>query len=105
MTLLAWNCQGLGRALTVKNLRDMVKRYRPSIVFLMETKCSSVKGSRIRMKCGFSHELYVNLIRLVGGLAVWWHNSITLTVLYKSKNLINEHILSLLYLCLAFILR
>ncbi|KAI9118734.1 hypothetical protein K1719_010179 [Acacia pycnantha] len=26
MKIISWNCQGLGRALTVRNLRDMVKR-------------------------------------------------------------------------------
>ncbi|KAK4254083.1 hypothetical protein QN277_009512 [Acacia crassicarpa] len=89
MTLLSWNCQGLGRALTARNLRDMIRKYRPSIIFLMETKINSDRIKRLRLKCGFECDLYVEPRGLSGGLAVWWSASISLTVLYKSRNIIH----------------
>ncbi|KAK4279407.1 hypothetical protein QN277_011193 [Acacia crassicarpa] len=89
MKLLSWNCQGLGRALTVKNLKNMVKKDRPSLIFLMETKINLERIKRLRLKCGFNHDLYVEPRGLSGGLAVWWSANISLTVLYKSRNIIH----------------
>ncbi|KAK4260674.1 hypothetical protein QN277_003758 [Acacia crassicarpa] len=55
----------------------------------METKIKSARITKLRNKCGFSRDLYVEPRGLAGGLALWWHNSISLTVLYKSKNVIH----------------
>ena len=38
MSLLSWNCQGLGNLQTVKALEKAVNKEEPNIVFLMETK-------------------------------------------------------------------
>ncbi|KAI9096815.1 hypothetical protein K1719_025798 [Acacia pycnantha] len=45
--------------------------------------------AKVRLKCGFDHELYVDPCGLAGGLAVWWLGCISLTVLYKSKNVVH----------------
>ncbi|KAK4271730.1 hypothetical protein QN277_020377 [Acacia crassicarpa] len=55
----------------------------------METKSNSEKVRRIRERCGFDQEVFVEPIGLAGGLSVWWQNSVSLTVLYKSKNIIH----------------
>lgn len=92
MKILSWNCQGLGRALTVRNLRDLVKNNNPSIIFLMEKKIKSGRIKKISRRCDFSQELYIEPEGLSGGLALWWHSSISLTVLYKSKNIIHTQV-------------
>ena len=38
MSLLNWNCRGLGNLWTVKTLEKAVNKEEPNIVFLMETK-------------------------------------------------------------------
>ena len=38
MSIFAWNCQGLGSSLAVRNLIDTVKEKDPLFVFLSETK-------------------------------------------------------------------
>ncbi|KAK4264338.1 hypothetical protein QN277_025533 [Acacia crassicarpa] len=55
----------------------------------METKISSVRIKRIRDRCGFSRDLYVEPEGLAGGLALWWGANISVTVLYRSKNVIH----------------
>ena len=46
MSLLAWNCRGLGLALVVRSLTDVVKVTDLVLVFLSETKASQnrIKG-------------------------------------------------------------
>ena len=46
MSVLAWNCRGLGSPPTVHLLTDEVKSKNPALVFLVETKASSsrIKG-------------------------------------------------------------
>ncbi|KAK4280367.1 hypothetical protein QN277_011998 [Acacia crassicarpa] len=94
MKLLAWNCQGPGRALTVKNLRDLVKQFRPSIIFLFETKMYSSKVRRISRKCGFTQGLYVEPLGLAGGLVLGWKEDVDMVVLYKSINIIHVEVVS-----------
>ncbi|KAK4259860.1 hypothetical protein QN277_006150 [Acacia crassicarpa] len=89
MKVLSWNCQGLGTALIVRNLNDEIRKNNPSIIFLMETKIKLARIRKIRSKCGFIHDLYVEPKGLAGGLALWWHGGISLSVLYKSKNSIH----------------
>ena len=40
MSLLAWNCRGLGSVPAVRSLTDVVKVTDPVLVFLSETKAS-----------------------------------------------------------------
>ena len=46
MSLLAWNCWGLGSALAVRSLIDVVKATNSVLVFLSETKANQnrIKG-------------------------------------------------------------
>ncbi|XP_050211713.1 uncharacterized protein LOC126661875 [Mercurialis annua] len=47
MIVLSWNVQGLGPPRTIQNLRDYVKKIRPSLVFLMETRMGKSKVEKI----------------------------------------------------------
>ncbi|KAK4284257.1 hypothetical protein QN277_001112 [Acacia crassicarpa] len=49
----------------------------------------SVNCKKLRQKCGFNKELYVDPCGKSRGLAVWWLDSIDIEVLYKSKNIIH----------------
>ncbi|KAK4263601.1 hypothetical protein QN277_028990 [Acacia crassicarpa] len=55
----------------------------------METKMQSAKIMKLRRRYGFQNDLYVEPMGLSGGLAVCWNDSISLSVLFKSKNLIH----------------
>ena len=59
MSLLAWNCRGLGSAPAVRSLTDVVKFLDPVLVFLSETKegLNRIKG--IQRKLNFTQGITV----------------------------------------------
>ncbi|KAF7824156.1 reverse transcriptase [Senna tora] len=88
----------MGVALTVKALKELCRKYKPLIVFLMETKCSGVKLEAIRRRnrLAFDNSYYVDAVGKSGGLAVWWKNDITLNFSFSSKNFIHVVVASTL---------
>ncbi|KAK4270612.1 hypothetical protein QN277_019396 [Acacia crassicarpa] len=94
MNILAWNCQGLGAALTVQNLKEVCFRKKPQLVFVMESKQKARVVRKIRRRCGFTQEWIVDPIGYSGGLALWWSEDITVNILFSSQNIIHTSILS-----------
>ncbi|XP_028798620.1 uncharacterized protein LOC114754051 [Neltuma alba] len=89
MKMIAWNCQGLGRTLTVKKLREECLKNKPSIIFLMETKIKGEKVKRIRRLCQMQEEFYVDPRGRGGGLALWWKEDVIVNIWFNSRNLIH----------------
>ena len=52
MMILGWNCWGLGNLWSVRALRDLVQRWKPKIVFLMETKMKKYQMEKEKFKLG-----------------------------------------------------
>ena len=44
MSSFCWNCRGAGKAATVRELRDFVKKFTPTVLCIVETQ---VKGARV----------------------------------------------------------
>ncbi|KAG5530598.1 hypothetical protein RHGRI_025530 [Rhododendron griersonianum] len=79
----------IGHTLTSQALGDMVRRNRPSIVFLMETKNNKVKLETIRRRLNFDFSSYVDPEGLAGGIALWWNKDISVDVEFANKNLVH----------------
>jgi exonuclease III len=77
MSLLSWNCRGLGSPRTVKDLCQLVKEKKPNMVFLMETKLRSASFDSIKAKLGFSCVFVVDSKGRSGGLALSGKNITT----------------------------
>ncbi|XP_028061260.1 uncharacterized protein LOC114264768 [Camellia sinensis] len=86
MLIIAWNYQGMGRPLTIQNLRGLCITHRPNLVFLMETKNKSSKLERIKRCFNFAHSCYVEPVGNSGGLALWWDDNLQLDVRQKTKH-------------------
>ncbi|KAL0433134.1 UNVERIFIED_CONTAM: hypothetical protein Slati_2647700 [Sesamum latifolium] len=75
MSLLAWNCQGLGSPWIVQNLGAIILDHHHTLVFLAETKCSSRQIDTL--KCRFDmHGVNVDSIRKTSGIALFWDKNI-----------------------------
>jgi hypothetical protein len=80
MNLLAHNSQGLGLASAVGKLRDLIRSYNPSVVFLCETKQKRKTMERLQWSLGFRHGICVEGKGKGGGLALWWRDGVDVSV-------------------------
>ncbi|XP_042964610.1 uncharacterized protein LOC122298825 [Carya illinoinensis] len=76
MNLLSWNCRGLGNPRAVRILNMLIKAKLPSLVFLLETKCSKSKVEAVKQLIKFDNCLVVDSVGSSGGLAMMWKNSL-----------------------------
>lgn len=81
MLMLSWNCQGVGRPLTVSHLRELCRAHHPEVVFLMETKNKEKRMESIRRSLHFSGDFYIHPAGLSGGLALWWKDNINIHII------------------------
>lgn len=57
---MAWNCQGIGSALTVQNLKGLRWKYDPDFVFLAKTKNRRDKLEKLRCRLRYGGGWYVD---------------------------------------------
>jgi exonuclease III len=81
MSILSWNCRGIGSRRAVRDLHQMVKEKRPVLVFLMETKLCNKRAKFIRIKLQFDYMFVVDCVGRSGGLILLWKNSQTNVVI------------------------
>jgi hypothetical protein len=72
MNYICWNCRGLGSDATVGELRWLIATYRPSFVFLSETKMKDKCVQKFMWTLGFTGRFAVSCEGLSGGLALFW---------------------------------
>jgi len=89
MSLLSWNCRGLGNPRTVRVLHHLVKEKKPEIVFLIETLCRSSTMEKVRCKLGFKGLFVVNPVGRSGGLALLWSENLSVEIFNYSRQHIN----------------
>jgi hypothetical protein len=80
---------GIGSPRTVRDLCQLVKANNPSILFLMETKCSKIKLEGLRVKLGFACVFVVEPVGRSGGLAMFWKEAEVLEIQNFSRRHIN----------------
>jgi exonuclease III len=88
MKIISWNYHGLENPWIVRDLCQILKEKRPSILFLMETKCKQHKREGIRIKLGFDGLFVMDQVGRSGGLALSWMESEGLEI----QNFTRRHI-------------
>ncbi|CAH9112360.1 unnamed protein product [Cuscuta epithymum] len=89
MSIVSWNCRGLGNLATVQVLSDLVREKKPSVIFPMETKAQFGRRKMLREKLGFEHSFVVESVGLSGGLCLLWRDYVTLHVYANSLHYID----------------
>jgi len=67
----------------------LVKRYRPSLLFLSETKMRDTKVRKFMWSLGFSGCFAVSRDGKSGGLALFWVQECTISLKHYSPNIID----------------
>lgn len=80
MNLLSWNCRGFGNLRKVNALKEVIKKDKPKIFFLMETKSNEDWMVMVRNRCEFKHGLFVSSNGASGGLALMWKEEVNLDI-------------------------
>ena len=80
MRAISWYCRGIGNPRSARALHDMVRRWKPEIVFLMETKSKVKRMEKIKNKIGFANGLIVPSRGRSGGVALLWTREVNLDI-------------------------
>jgi hypothetical protein len=89
MNLLSWNCRGLGNPTAIRDLCQLTKEKKPTILFLMETKCHRNRMEYVRVKLGFECIFVVDSVGRSGGLALLWNDMELVEIQNYSRRHIN----------------
>jgi len=81
MSIIGWNCRGLGNLSVIPKLKYLVHYYKPDVLFLSETLVHSNKTNDFRYMLGFDNCFAVSSNGRSGGLTLFWQNSFNCTVL------------------------
>ncbi|XP_074377162.1 uncharacterized protein LOC141718680 [Apium graveolens] len=86
MNCLGWNCRGLENSRTVRVLNDLIRDTNLDILFLSETILVANKIEKLRVKFKYVHCFSVDRAGRSGGLAVFWHSIVDVSIDSYSQN-------------------
>jgi len=76
MSILCFNYRGFGEFQAVSNLRGLLRRLSPKVVFLSETKHSKVEMANAVQQLGDFIGIYVDALGKSGGLVLVWDSNV-----------------------------
>jgi hypothetical protein len=85
MSLFSVNCRGAGNASTVRELRDFVIKFSPSIFCILETQISKARAESLAGTLGYDRAYAVGSSGRSGGLCLFWNNEIKVDILGYSQ--------------------
>ncbi|XP_043812454.1 uncharacterized protein LOC122723649 [Manihot esculenta] len=92
MRIICWNCRGVGNPQAVNAMVDIIQYYKPSILFLMETKANGVRMEQIKSLLRFSHCFFVDCVGIGGALSLMWKDDVKLAITGYCSNFIDSTI-------------
>lgn len=89
MTILCWNCRGIGQPRTVQDLCRLVSVHHPKLVFLCETRQKQEKVESLRWRLGLKNVLCHSEQGKGGGVALFWDESLVVDLVKIGSCLID----------------
>lgn len=94
MSIISWNCRGLGNPRTVQVLLDLVNNKKPNFVFLIETRCTSDKLSYLKTRMQMTGLFVVDSKGRSSGLAMFWNSAQEVKLITFSRSCIDVEVKS-----------
>jgi exonuclease III len=85
MSIASLNYQGIGMAVTIRELRDIVRRHAPSIFCVVETQVHKSRVEGLAHTLGYDRAFAVSSSGRSGGLGIFWNNEINIEILPYSQ--------------------
>lgn len=92
MSVLSWNCHGIGTSWASQFLKDLVSQKKPNFIFLCETLSKQDQLEKVKKYLGFEGLLVVDCQGQSGGLALIWRNKNEVSLRSFSKNHIDVEV-------------
>jgi exonuclease III len=92
MSCICWNCRGLGSDATVRELHNLVKRFKPTVLCVIETQIHKSRVEGLARTLGYDNCFAVSSTGRSGGLGMFWNNDTNLDVLPFSQYHIDARI-------------
>jgi len=73
---MTWNVQGAGSASFLNTLKELIRKYDPTIMALMETKISGRQAEAVCKKIGFDGHFRVDAQGFSGGIWLFWKSQL-----------------------------
>jgi exonuclease III len=86
MSLISWNCRGLGSPNAIPDLKYLVRHFNPDLLYLSETLVHRNKIEELRFLLGFDFCFSVDRVGRGGGLALFWRSSFNCQIANYSHN-------------------
>ncbi|XP_031105865.1 uncharacterized protein LOC116010543 [Ipomoea triloba] len=81
MKIITWNCQGAASKSFLRAAKWILKKHRPDMLCLVETKTSGHTADSICMKLGFDEWARVEALGYSGGIWILWSGGLLVEVL------------------------
>ena len=81
----SWNCRGLGNAATVGELRNLAKKYDPTVLCVLETHIHKSRVELLNGTLGYDNSFVVSSLGRNGGLGIFWNNKTRVEILPYSQ--------------------
>jgi len=72
ISLMIWNVQGAGNTSFLNTLKELIHKYDPKIVALVETKINGRQAEEVCTKIGFEGQFRVEAQGFSGGTWIFW---------------------------------
>lgn len=81
MSAMCWNCRGAGNAATVNELHDLVKKFAPNLLYIVETQIEGSRVENLAGTLGYDKAYVVDSRGRSGGIGIFWNNEIKVDIL------------------------
>ena len=76
MSIIVWNCRGLGNLRTVTELEVVIRAKDPFVLYIAEMWADQARLKEIKRKIEFDNFFIVERNNRGGGLTLFWRNSV-----------------------------